>query len=81
MNDHRKKIRENLENKPPGASLSIEEIRELKEIESERVNNLVKEGGEALRKEYESGLSMWRKLFEEGHWLPAGRSSYPKKKA
>lgn len=74
MDDYRKKIRENLKNKPPGASLSIEEIRELKEIENERVNNLIREGGEALHREYLESLSFWDKVFEKGHCLPEGRS-------
>jgi len=65
---HSKAIRKNLEQKPPGEKLSLEEIRELKKIEAERVNERIRRG---VRPEDQS--QVWQRLFAEGRLLPANR--------
>ncbi|MCE0760975.1 hypothetical protein LWH94_17485 [Marinobacter sp. G11] len=43
-NDRREAIRKELDRKPPGEPLTLEEIRELKLIEAERANRAIREG-------------------------------------
>ncbi|WP_029654879.1 hypothetical protein [Marinobacter daepoensis] len=61
-------IREKLNRKPPGEPLTIEEIRELKKIEAERVNSILARG---VRSEDKS--TVWEQLWSEGRWLPPNR--------
>ncbi|MDC9602799.1 MULTISPECIES: hypothetical protein [Gammaproteobacteria] len=65
---HCKAIRKRLEKKAPGERLSLEEIRELKKIEAERVNERIRRG---IRPEDQS--QVWQQLFAEGRFLPANR--------
>ncbi|WP_273205188.1 hypothetical protein [Marinobacter subterrani] len=67
---HSKAIRKRLEQKPPGERLTLEEIRELKKIEAERVNERIRRG---IRPEDQS--QVWQQLFAEGRFLPAIRRS------
>jgi|TARA_Y100001001_G_C8010975_1_gene309662 hypothetical protein len=65
---HSKAIRKRLEQKPPGEKLTLEEIRELKKMEAERVNERIRRG---IRPEDQS--QAWQQLFAQGRFLPANR--------
>lgn len=55
--------------------LSIDQIRKIKAAQEEDVRRKVREGRfDELRAEAEANLGVWRKLWSEGLWLPAGRS-------
>jgi len=54
--------------------LSIDQIREIKAAQEEDVRRKVREGRfDELRAEAEANLGVWRKLWNEGLWLPEGR--------
>ncbi|WP_375172117.1 hypothetical protein [Marinobacter sp.] len=71
---HSKAIRKRLEQKPPGERLTLEEIRELKKIEAERVNDRIRRG---IRPEDQS--QVWQQLFAKGRLLPANRRQSAKR--
>lgn len=43
--------------------LSIEEIREIKKAESDRVNRLLREGGDALQEEMRANVRVWESIL------------------
>ena len=66
--DENHELRQKLAHKPPGEPLSLAEIRELKKMETERVNRCIERG---QRPEDQS--QVWQQLFAEGRCLPVGR--------
>ncbi|MAM85823.1 MAG: hypothetical protein CME36_00755 [unclassified Hahellaceae] len=65
---HSKAIRKRFEQKKTGERLTLEEIRELKKIEAERVNERIRRG---IRPQDQS--QVWQQLFAEGRFLRSNR--------
>ncbi len=64
----RNMIKRRLKRKLPGEKLTLDEIRELKKIEAESVNDRIKRG---IR--YEDESQVWWQLWSEGRFLPKNR--------